>query len=202
MNLTKMTRVSIFRNRRRFFLSFFLFLFLFLSLFSKRRRTVCQILYVQRWLVHRMTNRHGGIRSLASVYLWSDITAADRRAGESDLPLEMAFDRRVVPRIDNQGREIIAPISRGSLFFFSPSPCPSRLNPFPLFLCFPLIPRDRSMRHARTPNITFVCCSVWGRCMDGDERREWKNFAIFIVLREILNSMIKIIASNNNLGAF
>lgn len=88
------------------------------------------------------------------------------------------------------------------LFFFSPSPCPSRLNPFPLFLCFPLIPRDRSMRHARTPNITFVCCSVWGRCMDGDERREWKNFAIFIVLREILNSMIKIITSNNNLGAF
>lgn len=38
--------------------------------------------------------------------------------------------------------------------------------------------------------------------MDGDERREWKNLAIFIVLREILNSMIKIITSNNNLGTF
>lgn len=47
-------------------------------------------------------------RSLASVYLWSAATAADRTADESDLPLEVAFDRRVVSRIGNRDREIIA----------------------------------------------------------------------------------------------
>lgn len=174
MNLTKMTRVSIFRNRRRFFLSFFLFLFLFLSLFSKRRRTVCQILYVQRWLVHRMTNRHGGIRPLASVYLWSDITAADRRAGESDLPLEMAFDRRVVPRIDNQGREIIAPISRGSLFFFLPHLAPLALTLSLFFFAFLLFRGiDRCVTHELQILRSFVTVfeeGVWMVMREGSGR--------------------------------
>lgn len=184
MNLTKMTRVSIFRNRRRFFLSFFLFLFLFLSLFSKRRRTVCQILYVQRWLVHRMTNRHGGIRSLASVYLWSDITAADRRAGESDLPLEMAFDRRVdCLESTIRAERLLLPFPVDLFFFFLPHLAPLALTLFLFFFAFLLFRGiDRCVTHELQILRSFV--------------------AIFIVLREILNSMIKIIASNNNLGAF
>lgn len=158
---------------RRFFLSFFFFyLSFFLSLsFSKRNGLSNRCMYRDDWYIGWQTDT-GGIRPLASVYLWSDITTADRRACESDLPLEMAFDRRVVPRIDNQGLRDYC--SHFPLDLFSLFRVP--LNPFPLFLCFPLIPWDRSMRHALCVRLL---CSVWGSVWWWAERKN----RIFIVIQ-------------------
>lgn len=161
MNLTKMSTpywVSIFRSRRRFFLSFFLFLFLLpLSFFQETTNGLSNRVCTEmtRTSDDKPTRRYPALgkrlfmirhHRCGQTSRWIGFTV-----GNGVRSPRRASNRQSGPRDYCSHFPWIS-------FFFSPSPCPSRLNPFPLFLCFPFIPRDRSMRHARTPNITFVCC--------------------------------------------
>ena len=153
MQLAILTRS--FDFSQRFFLSF-LFIFFSLSLFQEKR--FVKPLYVQRWLAHRMTNRHRRYPALGKrlfmirhhhcgqTSLWIGFTV-----GNGVRSPRRASNRQSGPE------RLLLPFPIGS--FFPPFRVP--LNPFPLFLCFPLIPWDRSMRHAPTPNVTFVCSRKW-----------------------------------------
>lgn len=142
-----------------FFLSFFLFYLSFslsLSLFQEKR--FVKPLYVQRWLAHRMTNRHRRYPALGKRLFM----IRHHHCGQTSLWIGFTVGNgvRSPRRASNRqsgSERLLLPFPIGS--FFPPFRVP--LNPFPLFLCFPLIPWDRSMRHAPTPNVTFVCSRKW-----------------------------------------
>lgn len=151
------------RKKKKKFLSFFLSFFLFylsfslsLSLFQEKR--FVKPLYVQRWLAHRMTNRHRRYPALGKRLFM----IRHHHCGQTSLWIGFTVGNGVrSPRCASNRQSgperLLLPFPIGS--FFPPFRVP--LNPFPLFLCFPLIPWDRSMRHAPTPNVTFVCSRKW-----------------------------------------
>ena len=152
MQLAILTRS--FDFSQRFFLSF-LFIFFSLSLFQEKR--FVKPLYVQRWLAHRMTNRHRRYPALGKRLFM----IRHHHCGQTSLWIGFTVGNGVrSPRCASNRQSgperLLLPFPIGS--FFPPFRVP--LNPFPLFLCFPLIPWDRSM-HAPTPNVTFVCSRKW-----------------------------------------
>lgn len=176
-----------------FFLSFFLFYLSFsLSLFSKRNGLSNRCMYRDDSHIGWQTDT-GGIRPLASVYLWSDITTADRRACESDLPLEMAFDRRVVPRIDNQGLRDYC--SHFPLDLFSPRfACPSTLSLF--FFAFLLF---RGIDRCVTHQLQTLRSFVQGNDGREEEFSSWYKFverdSFFLISRNFVFDYRKLFCS-------
>lgn len=149
------------------FLSFFLpFLFIFFSfsLFFQEKRFV-KPLYVQRWLVHRMTNRHRRYPALGKrlfmirhhhcgqTSLWIGFTV-----GNGVRSPRRASNRQSGPE------RLLLPFPIGSFFSFSRAPLTLTLS---LFFFASLLFRgiDRCVTH-----YTFVCYAVFEEVYDDEQR--------------------------------
>lgn len=161
---------------RRFFLSFFLFyLSFFLSLSFSKRNEVCQTV-----VCTEMTGTSDDKPTQEVSGPWQAFIYDPTSPLRTDEPVNRIYRWKwrsiAASCLESTIRawEIIAPISHWIFFLFFA--CPSHLNPFPLFLCFPLIPWDRSMRHALCVRLL---CSVWGSVWWWAERKN----RIFIVIQ-------------------
>lgn len=180
MNLTKMSTpywVSIFRSRRRFFLSFFLFLFLLpLSFFQETTNGLSNRVCTEmtRTSDDKPTRRYPALgkrlfmirhHRCGQTSRWIGFTV-----GNGVRSPRRASNRQSGPRDYCSHFPWIS-------FFFLPRLAPLALTLSLFFFAFLLFRGiDRCVTHELQILRSFV---VWGRCMDGDERREWKNFVIY-----------------------